>query len=157
MGIPLLVVVLALAVLTWSSRLTRLLVILFVLIVALAVGPRPIIGTKQLGTLPWAPLWSLPVARSAELGRLILLGYLVLAIILAVWLAAPSSSRLMLAARWILGLAAVAAIFANLLTASAVIVPRPVPRRRLSSRPMPSQVSSVPACTGTTCAQARSW
>ncbi len=91
-GILLLVIVLALAVLTWSSRLTRLLVILFVLIVALAIGPHPIIGTKHLGPVPWAPLWSLPIARSAEPVRLMLFGYLVLAIIVAVWLAIPSGS-----------------------------------------------------------------
>lgn len=114
-GIPLLLIVLALALLTWSSRLTRLLVILFVLVIALAMGPRLLIGGRQLGNLPWARLWTLPVARSAEPVRLILFGYLVLAIILAVWLAAPTRSRLLLAARWILGLAAVAAIFANLL------------------------------------------
>jgi hypothetical protein len=117
-GIPLLVIVLALAVLSWSSRLTRLLVILFVLILALAVGPRLIIGGRQLGTLPWARLWTLPVARSAEPVRLILFGYLVLAIILAVWLATPARSRLLLASRWILGLVAVAAILANLPTIS---------------------------------------
>ncbi len=117
-GIPLLVIVLALAVLTWSSRLTRLLVILFVLIAALAVGPRPVIGTRQLGSLPWARLWSLPLARSAEPVRLMLFGYLVLAIVLAVWLAIPAKSRLLLAARWILGLAAVAAILAYVPEAS---------------------------------------
>jgi hypothetical protein len=117
-GILLLVIVLALAVLTWSSRLTRLLVILFVLIVALAIGPRPIVGTKQFGSLPWARLWSLPLARSAEPVRLMLFGYLVLAIILAVWLAIPTKSRLLLASRWILGLAAVAAILAYVPVAS---------------------------------------
>jgi len=109
-GVLLLVIVLALAVLTWSSRLTRLLVILFVLIVVLAVGPHPIIGTKHLGPVPWAPLWSLPIARSAEPVRLMLFGYLVLAIILAVWLSIPTGNRLLLVSRWILGLAAVAAI-----------------------------------------------
>jgi hypothetical protein len=117
-GIPLLVIVLALAVLTWSSRLTRLLTILFVLIVVLAIGPRPVIGAKQLGSVPWARLWSLPLARSAEPVRLMLFGYLVLAIILAVWLAMPAKSRLLLASRWILGLAAVAAILAYVPTAS---------------------------------------
>jgi len=109
-GVLLLVIVLALAVLTWSSRLTRLLVILVVLIVALAIGPHPIIGTKHLGPVPWAPLWSLPIARSAEPVRLMLFGYLVLAIILAVWLSIPTGNRLLLVSRWILGLAAVAAI-----------------------------------------------
>ena len=123
LGIPLLVIVLALAVLTWSSRLTRLLVILFLLIVALALGPHLIIGTRQLATLPWAGLWSLPIARSAEPVRLMLLAYLVLAIILAVWLAAPARNRWLLAARWFLGLAAVATILGNLPTASSVINP----------------------------------
>ena len=111
-GIPLLLTVLALAVLTWSSRLTRLLVIGFALIVVLAFGPRLTIGSKQLGAVPWAHLWSLPLARSAEPARLMLFGYLVLAIILAVWLARPAASRLLLASRWVLGLAAVAAIVA---------------------------------------------
>jgi hypothetical protein len=111
-GILLLAIVLALAVLTWSSRLTRLLVIGFALIVVLALGPRLTIGSKQLGALPWAQLWSLPLARSAEPRRLMLFGYLVLAIILAVWLARPAKNRLLLASQWILGLAAVAAIVA---------------------------------------------
>jgi hypothetical protein len=115
-GIPLLVIVLTLAILTWSSRLTRLLIILFVLIIAVAIGPRLIIGTKQLATLPWAGLWSLPIARNAEPVRFILLGYLVLAMIMAVWLATPVRSRLLLVLRWILGLVAVAAMFADLQT-----------------------------------------
>jgi hypothetical protein len=117
-GIPLLLIVLALAVLTWSSRLTRLLVILFVFIVVLALGPHLVIGATQLGPLPWARLWSLPLVRSAEPVRLMLFGYLVLAIILAVWLAIPTKSRLLLAAQWILGLAAVAAIIAYIPEAS---------------------------------------
>jgi hypothetical protein len=111
-GILLLAIVLALAVLTWSSRLTRLLVIGFALIVVLALGPRLTIGSKQLGALPWVQLWSLPLARSAEPRRLMLFGYLVLAIILAVWLARPAKNRLLLASQWVLGLAAVAAIVA---------------------------------------------
>lgn len=117
-GILLLAIALALTVLTWSSRLTRLLVILFVLIVALAIGPRPVIGAHQLGPLPWARLWSLPLARSSEPVRIMLFGYLVLAIILAVWLAIPAKSRLLLASRWILGLAAVATIIAYVPMAS---------------------------------------
>jgi len=115
-GIALLLIVLALAVLTWSSRLTRLLVIMFALIVVIAVGPAPVVGSRRLGSLPWARLWSLPFARSAEPTRLMLFGYLVLAIIVAMWLALPAKSRLLLAAQWILGLAAVAALFAYIAT-----------------------------------------
>ena len=117
-GILLLVIVLALAVLTWSSRLTRLLVILFVLIVALAIGPSPVVGARQLGPVPWARLWYLPFARSAQPLRLMIFGSLVLAITVAVFLAIPARSRLLLASRWILGLAAVAAILANVPQAS---------------------------------------
>jgi hypothetical protein len=117
-GIFLLLILLALAVLTWSSRLTRVLVIVFALIVVGAVGPSPVVGNTQLGSLPWARLWSLPIARSAEPVRLMLFGYLVLAIILAVWLAIPVRSRLLLASRWVLGLAAIVAIVAYIPHAS---------------------------------------
>jgi len=115
-GIALLLIVLALAVVTWSSRLTRLLVIMFALIVVLAVGPDPVVGSRRLGSLPWARLWSLPFARSAEPTRLMLFGFLVLAMVVALWLALPAKSRLLLAAQWILGLAAVAALFAYIAT-----------------------------------------
>ncbi len=117
-GIALLLIVLALAVLTWSSRLTRLLVIMFALIVVIAIGPAPLVGSRQFGSLPWARLWSLPFVRSAEPVRLMLFGYLVLAIIVAIWLALPAKSRLLLAAQWILGLAAAAAIVAYIPSAS---------------------------------------
>jgi hypothetical protein len=117
-GIFLLLILVALAVLAWSSRLTRLLVIVFALIVVIAIGPSPVIGSTQFGSLPWARLWSLPFARSAEPVRLMLFGYLVLAIILAMWLAIPVRTRLLLASRWILGLAAVAAIVAYIPHAS---------------------------------------
>jgi hypothetical protein len=117
-GIALLVIVLALAVFTWSSRLTRLLVVLFVLIVALAIGPLAMIGTRQLGLVPWERLWYLPLARSSEPLRLMIFANLVLAIIVAVWLAAPARNRLLLASQWILGLAAVGLIIAYVPTAS---------------------------------------
>jgi hypothetical protein len=119
-GIVLLLIVLALAVLTWSSRLTRLLVIMFALIVVIAIGPAPVVGSKHFGSLPWARLWSLPFARSAEPVRLMLFGYLVLAIIVALWLALPAKSRLLLAAQWISGLAAVAAMAAYIPTVPAL-------------------------------------
>jgi hypothetical protein len=121
-GIVLLLIVLALAVLTWSSRLTRLLVIMFALIVVIAIGPAPVIGSTQFRSLPWARLWSLPFARSAEPVRLMLFGYLVLSIIVALWLALPAKNRLLLAAQWITGLAAVAAMVAYILTLPALKV-----------------------------------
>jgi hypothetical protein len=139
-GIPLLVVVLALAVFAWRSKITRLVVIIFVVIIALAVGPNLLVGGTQVFSLPWGSLWSLPIARSAEPSRFILFGYLVLAIALALWLAAPVASRLLRAARWGLGLLAIAAIFANLPTFYSVVVPTP-PRYDPAMQP----VNALPA------------
>jgi hypothetical protein len=124
-GIPLLVLLLVFAVLTWSSKVTRLLVITFVVIIALAQGPDLLLAGKPVFTLPWSGLWNLPIARSVEATRFILFGYLVLAIVLALWLAAPVSSRLLLAARWGLAVLSLAAIFANLPTFAEVVVPAP--------------------------------
>jgi hypothetical protein len=127
-GIVLLVIALALAMLAWSSRLTRLLVVMFALIVVAAIGPVAMAGTRRLGSVPWERLWYLPLARSSEPLRLMIFGYLVLAIIVAVWLAMPARSRLLLAFRWILGLAAVGLIIANVPTASrASVIPAGTP------------------------------
>ena len=114
----------------------------------------PVIGATQLGPLPWARLWSLPLARSAEPVRLMLFGYLVLAIILAVWLAIPAKSRLLRAARWILGLAAVAAIIAYIpARLHGNVIPAWSARRRPRGRPWPCRRSSAAASTGTICAR----
>jgi hypothetical protein len=124
-GIPLLLVLLLLAVLAWSSRLSRLLAIGFVLVLVLAAGPVLVISIYHQATLPWAGLWSLPIARSAEPSRFIVFGYLVLAIALAVWLAAPTRSRLLRGARWGLGLLAVAAIITDAPTSYQAVNPAP--------------------------------
>jgi hypothetical protein len=125
-GIPLLVLLIVFAACTWSSKVTRLLIITFAVIIALGAGPDLEVTGKPAFALPWSGLWNLPIARSVESNRFILFGYLVLAIVLALWLAAPVSSRLLLAARWGLAVLALAAIFANLPTlAEAVAVPPP--------------------------------
>jgi hypothetical protein len=111
-GIVLLVIALALAVFAWTSRLTRLLVIGFVLVVALAVGPVLVINHQVRGPVPWEQLWYLVFARNTEPLRIIIFAELLLAMIVAVWLAMPVRNRLLLASRWILGLAAIAGIIA---------------------------------------------
>jgi hypothetical protein len=126
-GIPLLVLLLAFAVVTWSSRVTRLLVITFAAIIALALGPDLVPVRGAAFALPWSGLWNLPIARSVEANRFILLGYLVLAIVLARWLAAPASSRPLVAVRWGLAVLALAAIFADLPTFAEVVAPWPTP------------------------------
>jgi hypothetical protein len=119
-AVLLLLVLLAVAVFTWSSRLTRLLVIMFVIIVAFAVGPHAYVGTRELGKVPWGPLWSLPFVRSAQPLRLVIFGYLVLAMNLAVWLAVPTRDRMLNAVRWTLGMLVIAAILAYPLTSQPV-------------------------------------
>jgi len=124
-GIPLLVILLLLVVLAWSSRLNRLLAVGFVLVLALAAGPDLVITPRNVHTLPWAKLWSLPIARSAEPSRFIVFGSLALAIALAVWLAAPTRSKLVKGARWGLGLLAVAAIITDAPTSYQAVIPAP--------------------------------
>ncbi len=80
---------------------------------------------RQLVTLPWSGFWSLPIAKSAEPSRFMVFGYLVLGIALSLWLAALTRSRLLRAARWGLGILALAAIFADLPTFAEVVVPPP--------------------------------
>jgi hypothetical protein len=112
-GIPLLAVLLLLAAFAWSSRVSRLLVIVFVFVLALAAGPALVITAHDTYPLPWGRLWNLPIARSAEPSRFIVFGLLALALALALWLAMPARSRLLRVARWSLGLLAVAAVIAD--------------------------------------------
>jgi hypothetical protein len=124
-GIPLLVVLLLLAVFAWSGRVNRLLGIGFLFVLALAAGPRLVITPRQTYALPWASLWRLPIARSAEPSRLIVFGSLMLAMALALWLATPTKGRLAKGARWCLGLLAVAAIITD--TPSSYQAVNPIP------------------------------
>jgi hypothetical protein len=112
-GLPVLLIALALAIRTWQSKITRFVVIMFVVIVALAVGPSLVIGTIHVGSVPWAKLWFLPVARSALPNRFMLIGSLALAVIVTIWLATPTRSLGLRAARWAVALLAVVAILAD--------------------------------------------
>ena len=145
-GLPLLLILLGLAVFSWSNRLVRLLVPFFLVTVALSLGPDLYIGGKNVATLPWSGLWSLPILKSAEPMRFIDFGYLVLAVALALWLAQLTKSRLVRAARWGLGGLAVAAILADVPTfAEVVIPPKPLPIQwtpAVPSAQLPVQVPS---------------
>jgi hypothetical protein len=124
-GIPLLVILLALAGFGWSNRLVRMLAVSFVVVLVFAAGPDLMVDGKQVVALPWGALWGLPILKSAEPIRFIVFGYLVLAIVLALWLAKLTQSKLLRAARWGLGMLALAAIFADLTTFAEVVVPPP--------------------------------
>ena len=142
-GIVLLVIALALAVFAWTSRLTRLLVIGFVLIVALALGPVLVIAGRARGQLPWELLWHLPFAVDSWPVRLITFANLLLAMIVAVWLATPDRNRLLLASRWILGLVAIAGIVAHLAAGSPdSAIPHTTATIRPAQAPLPAFFTS---------------
>ncbi len=126
-GIPLIVVLLGVAVFAWRNRISRLLLAGFVFVIALAVGPNlAVTSIRHTRRLPWAGLWSLPIARSAEPSRFIVFGVLVLALALALWLATPARSRLVTVARWGLGLLAAAAIIVDAPTSYQAVNPVPL-------------------------------
>ena len=122
-GIPLLVILVALVAFNYRDRLIWMLAASFVVVVLLAAGPNLIVQGKQLFALPWSFIWRLPLLRSAEPVRFIDFGYLALSMVLALWLAQATKSKLVLAGRWALGVIALAAIFADLPTIAATSVP----------------------------------
>ena len=126
-GIPLILILVLLAVFAWRNRVSRLLLIGFAFVVALAVGPNlVVINYRHTYRLPWAGLWNLPIARSAEPSRFIVFAVLAAAFALALWLATPVSGKPLLAARWGLGLLAVAAIIADTPTSYQAVNPTPL-------------------------------
>jgi hypothetical protein len=131
-GIPLVVVLLLLAGFAWRSRVSRLLLLGFAFVIALAVGPNLVVNSiYHTYRLPWAELWNLPFARSAEPSRFIVFAVLVLAVALARWLAAPVAGQrarrlLLLGGRWALGLLAVAAILTDAPTSYQAVNPLPL-------------------------------
>ena len=113
-GILLLLIVLSLGVFAWQSRVTRLLVIGFVLVLALAVGPNLVIDHHVRGPVPWERLWYLPFAFNTEPLRIIIFANLLLAMIVALWFAMPARNRLLLAWQWIIGVLAIVGIVAHI-------------------------------------------
>ena len=143
-GIPLLLILAALAVFCWSRRVIRFLVIGFVIVVLLAAGPNLIIDGQSPFWLPWGGMWGWPFLRSAEPTRLILFGYLALALALALWLAAVDRNWLARAGRWVIAVIAVAAIFADLPTFAEVVVPPP-PKHWTPAIPSLQPANALPA------------
>jgi len=91
-GIPLLLVAILFAVTSWSSKLTRFLTCMLVIIVAASLGPALYLDGHQKFSLPWAVLWHLPIVRNAYPSRLMLFAFLVLAVMTALLLARTSTS-----------------------------------------------------------------
>jgi hypothetical protein len=145
-GIPLLLLFVLVAVFHWSNRLVRLLVPLYVIIFLLALGPKLLVDGKQVMTLPWGYVWSLPLLDSAESQRLMDFGQLVLALLLAIWLAYVTKSKVALAARWGVAIVSLAAIFADVPTFASVVVPhKPKPTQWVQALPSQPPTDQIPS------------
>jgi hypothetical protein len=123
LGIPLLVLLVLFVYFGRKKRLTWLLFLTFVVIIALAAGPNLIIDGKQAFALPWGFIWTWPLLKSAEPDRFMDFAYLVLSLVVALWIAELTKSKLLLAARWALATVALAAMLADLPTFAEVVIP----------------------------------
>jgi hypothetical protein len=132
------------AIFTWSSRLTRMMTALFAVIILLTLGPHLIIDSRRTFTLPWAGIWRLPLLRSAEPVRFLDLGYLILALCMAIWLSTVTASRLARWARWALAVAALAVVFADLPTFASVVVPPDPPQYWVKANPQLKMTNDIP-------------
>jgi hypothetical protein len=112
-GIPLLVLAIAVAITCWSRRITRLLLVMLIVVIVGALGPVLYAGGRPVTTLPWAPVWQLPALRGAFSARLMAFAFLILAVMMALWLAGPARRWPGRAARWALAALALAAVAAD--------------------------------------------
>ncbi len=109
-GIPLLVIAVAFALVFWSRKITRFLIVMIVLLIIGALGPIVHIDGRKVYHMPWSRLWMLPMAHSAYPARLMVFVFLALAVVIALWLAQPARWSW---SRWLLAGFAIAAIAAN--------------------------------------------
>jgi hypothetical protein len=105
-GVPLLVLTVLFAISGWHSRFVRFLVCMLAFIVVASLGPALYFDGGRVVTLPWSPLWRLPIVRNAYPSRLMLFAYLTLAVMAAVWLARPATKNWLRAALGVLVIAA---------------------------------------------------
>ena len=112
-GIPLLLLALACAAFCWSRRITRFLAVMLIVVIAGALGPALYVGGRRVTGLPWASLFQLPVVRGAFPSRLMVFAFLILAVMIALWLASPARRWQAQLARWALAVLAVAAVTAD--------------------------------------------
>ncbi|HTJ09498.1 MAG TPA: hypothetical protein VL393_07400 [Candidatus Binataceae bacterium] len=89
----------------------RLLVELLIILCVLALGSRVVIAGHQTIAAPWMLLLQFPLLNKIVPVRLMAYAFLVLAIIVAMWIAAPDVRR---SHKWVLGLALVPFMLPNL-------------------------------------------
>ncbi len=134
-GIPLLVLAVALLVFARRRRLVRFLFLMLVFVIVVSLGPVLTIGDRTIVTLPWHSLWFLTVLRSAYPVRFMVFAYLIFAVMVAVWLAGPWPTparfrrawqrRLLTGAPWLLATLVLAAVVTDLPESTAHPQPSP--------------------------------
>ncbi len=134
-GIPLLVLAVALLVFAWRHKLVQFLFVMIVFVITVSLGPMLTIDDRTVATLPWHRLWYLPLLRSAFPARFMVFAYLAFAIMIAVWLAGPWPAPawwrrawqrwLVTAVRWLVALVVLASVITNLPEVSAQPLPSP--------------------------------
>ncbi len=87
LGIPLIVFIEVFRRQYWTSRMGKFLVTLFLLIVVMAMGPVLHIAGRETIAMPWAIFAKLPLISSALPIRFSMYAFLVVAVMLAKWLA----------------------------------------------------------------------
>jgi hypothetical protein len=121
LGVPLLVLLVAFLVTEWRSRRTWMLAAGLGLTLLLSLGG--LLTIAGVPVLPWRLLQTIPVLRYAQPGRLIVYAFLLLAIVIALWLARPGRRWL----RWALAALALLAFLPNV-TSNEWARQVPVPR-----------------------------
>ncbi len=109
----LLVVVALFAVARWRTFLGKLLIITFAIICILSLGPTMQFRGHHLFPMPWRLVSRLPLLSNILPGRFMLFGWLVVALIVALWLSAAGRGRKAVAKWTVVGLSAVL-LFPNL-------------------------------------------
>ncbi len=111
LGIPLIMMVVAFAILRRRRRSTWLLVALFLVAVLLSLGPRLHVAGSGSVRLPWRLAASVPLVKELLPVRLAMYAWLAVSVISAVWLSEPRkpSAKWVRPSRWALvGLGAIA-------------------------------------------------
>lgn len=114
LGVPLVILAVALTVACWSRRIVRFLAVAIVALIIVSLGPTLHLDAwTPVARLPWSGLWNLPIARSAYPARFMVFVQLAIAVMTALWLAMPRQRWWAWGARWALAVLALAAITSN--------------------------------------------
>jgi hypothetical protein len=110
-GLVLIGIVIAFGVANWRRLATRVLILLIAICYVLTLGTSLHVGGEDTGVwMPWALPHGLPIFDHVISSRFWVLALLAMAIVLAMWLAEPTSRRRL---RWAVAAAALVLMFPN--------------------------------------------